>query len=122
MLYPVALCAASGIIALIREEPWPAAGIAVIAAGCAVLCLVLRGKKKRNDKVMNAILEIRSLRENPSGGGTDTAIASFPADTAEPRKRPRPDPDCPICFGHGLKSGNFTGDLVNCDCMEEDED
>lgn len=121
MQYTAVLCAASGMIALIREEYWLGAVIAVLAVGCIVLCFVLHRKKKRSEAMTNAILDIRAKREDPANGSRDYAFDMFAGNSAKPKKKPKPDPDCPICHRQGLKSGNFTGDLVNCDCMEEDE-
>ena len=95
MLYPAVLCAASGMIALIREEYWLAAGAAALAIGCIVFCVVLHRKRKRNEAVMNAILDIRSKQEKPDGGSLDTAFDFLSAGKVKLKKRPCPDPDCP---------------------------
>ena len=121
MLFLAFLCVMGAFVAFIRGEYWLGAGICVLAIGCIVLFIVLRKRRKRK-KVIEDILRAReSMHEKTNVGRTDTTRESLFEDKINQVKVPTPNPACPICHGHGLKPGNFTGDLVNCDCMEEDD-
>ena len=121
MLLLAGLFIAGAFVVFIRGEYWLGAGISALAIGCIVLFIVLRKRRKKKKDVEDTLHSRESIQEKTNIGGTDITRTSLFENTINQVKVPKPNPACPICHGHGLKTGNFTGDLVNCDCMEEND-